>query len=155
MSPLHVEKVDDGEGAGADEIALDGDGSLDDTLGYVAEFESFGTADPLPVLPPGPSQRLMDDGSSQGCVPAETCAVCGARYHHRRNLAEHMKRHLGRTTCLICRQEFAMTFTLRRHMVNRHGLAAEEVGRLTNKRRSGYGIKKMWLHPLDNFQCAY
>ena len=65
---------------------------------------------------------------------AEVCPICGAAYHHRRNLAEHMKRHTGQTTCCICHHEFAMTFTLRRHMVNRHGLTPEQVSQLTNKR---------------------
>ena len=60
--------------------------------------------------------------------------MCGAAYHHRRNLAEHMKRHTGQTTCCICHHEFAMTFTLRRHMVRQHGLSPEQVSRLTNKR---------------------
>ncbi|KAF0304719.1 Broad-complex core protein isoforms 1/2/3/4/5 [Amphibalanus amphitrite] len=138
-APVKVEKTDPIEEDGA---------TLDDTLGYVAEFEggdyparppldalAFGQMAGTMIAPPGPSQRLSEDGSSQGApVSLEVCPMCGAAYHHRRNLAEHMKRHTGQTTCCICNHEFAMTFSLRRHMVKRHGLSPDEVSRLTNKR---------------------
>ncbi|XP_043209820.1 protein bric-a-brac 1-like isoform X1 [Amphibalanus amphitrite] len=138
-APVKVEKTDPIEEDGA---------TLDDTLGYVAEFEggdyparppldalAFGQMAGTMIAPPGTSQRLSEDGSSQGApVSLEVCPMCGAAYHHRRNLAEHMKRHTGQTTCCICNHEFAMTFSLRRHMVKRHGLSPDEVSRLTNKR---------------------
>ena len=55
-------------------------------------------------------------------------------YAYRRNLTEHLKKHTGKTTCPLCQQAFAMVANMRRHMVNTHGLARDEVDRITNKR---------------------
>ncbi|XP_043240053.1 protein tramtrack, beta isoform-like isoform X5 [Amphibalanus amphitrite] len=81
---------------------------------------------------PGTSQRAGEDGS-QDIGPFQ-CSFCGLQYSRRRNFTEHLKKHTGATTCSICNQSFARTYNLRLHMAKTHGLAREEVDRMTNKR---------------------
>ena len=63
------------------------------------------------------------------------CPVCGVSYSYWSSLREHLKKHTGKTTCPMCQQTFGMVHHMRRHMVNVHGMAKEEVDKITKKRR--------------------
>ena len=63
-----------------------------------------------------------------------TCSICGAEYPERRRLTEHFKKHMGKTTCLLCQREFASMYGLRRHMIMQHHLEQQKVDTLTEKK---------------------
>ena len=46
---------------------------------------------------------------------------------------EHMKKHTGKSTCPLCQQTFTVFYNMRRHMVKMHGLAREDVNRITSQ----------------------
>ena len=80
-----------------------------------------------------------------------TCHVCGATYANRNSLAKHMKMHSGQTLCPHCHQAFAGMYTLRRHMVSKHGMSREEVDMVTNK---GYRLPRNYWTPVYNSQVS-
>ncbi|XP_043209829.1 zinc finger and BTB domain-containing protein 45-like isoform X2 [Amphibalanus amphitrite] len=127
-APVKVEKTDPIEEDGA---------TLDDTLGYVAEFEggdyparppldalAFGQMAGTMIAPPGTSQRLSEDGSSQA---GHQCQHCERVFQSRSSLRNHAKQHVGRTQCALCGGVYASVPTLRRHLVTVHGQSAEQV----------------------------
>ena len=83
-----------------------------------------------PFLCPSITLPLSVSAGQGPCI----CPVCGASYTYRRGLSEHMKKHTGKTTCPLCQQTFGMLYHMRRHMVNKHGMAKEDVAKITNKR---------------------
>ena len=60
--------------------------------------------------------------------------MCGAEYPERRRLTEHFKKHIGKTTCLLCQREFSSVYGLRRHMLCQHNLGQGKVDTLTEKK---------------------
>ncbi|XP_043209840.1 zinc finger and BTB domain-containing protein 45-like isoform X3 [Amphibalanus amphitrite] len=142
-APVKVEKTDPIEEDGA---------TLDDTLGYVAEFEggdyparppldalAFGQMAGTMIAPPGTSQRLSEDGSSQEDDRRYSCDVCGRSYRSATALGDHKHKHTGLTVCPLCQRASSNVPNLRTHLRSVHGLSREEIYRIIPPRQGESG----------------
>ena len=66
-------------------------------------------------------------------MKSASCPICGITYTHHLALTEHRKRRRGQTHGPVCGQPFSMMSSVLRQMMARHGMAKEEVGRVTNR----------------------
>jgi uncharacterized protein (UPF0212 family) len=46
--------------------------------------------------------------------------VCGRAFQTRNALTDHVKVHLGQTTCPLCGKVFSTLFNMKRHKANMH-----------------------------------